>query len=197
MMMRYATISKDMKEAMFRFCMEQGTANGRTSAEEVKKLVDTAFEIFNKIPYSGIIAVPIYRYTINAGEKFTDEIFPVEVKNNGIICERCVILGTIMLDSYSAENDNGKNIIRGYDVVYDPDSKTVKLYYRLMVSDDSVITLYRVETDVYEDFDVYEFMLEVTSQISGKLRQSLFVPVSENGIANSGGIPAISIMEVC
>ena len=195
MMMRFAAVSNDMKEAMFRFCMEQATGNGRTTAEDVRRLTDKAFEMFNKIPYSGIVAVPLYRYTINAGEKFTEEILPVEVKQNGIISERCIILGTIMLDSYSSENDESKNIVRGYDVVYEPDSKTVNLYYRIMVIDESIVTLYRVETDMHEDFDVYEFMLEISSQISGKLRQSLFVP--EKKPSNNSGIPSISIKEVC
>lgn len=46
------------------------------------------------------------------------------------------------------------------------------LLYRVMYSDNSVVTIYRVETEYFEDFDVTGFMLDLTSQIAGKLKQN-------------------------
>ena len=62
-------------------------------------------------------------------------------------------------------------------MVYDLDSQEIKLLYRIMTVDESVTTLYRVDTDLFEDFDVYEFMIDISSQMIGKLKQSLSIPV--------------------
>lgn len=50
-MIRYAIISADLKEAMLKFCMEQSACVG---FEEVKRLVDSAFTTFNRIPENGL-----------------------------------------------------------------------------------------------------------------------------------------------
>ena len=112
-----------------------------------------------------------------AGEQYTDEIFPESIKENGTIYEKAIHLGTFMIDSYTADTEEARAIARGYDVVYDLESCEIKLLYRVMTTDDSVTTLYRVDTDVYEDFDVYEFVIDISSQIMGKLKQSLSVPM--------------------
>lgn len=57
-------------------------------------------------------------------------------------------------------------------MVYDLESEEMLLLYRVMYSDNSVVTIYRVETEYFEDFDVTGFMLDLTSQIAGKLKQN-------------------------
>lgn len=193
MMMRFEAITDDMREAVFSFCMEQCSVNSSVSVDEIKKLVTTAFDVFNKVPYAGIGTTSFYSYHMCAGEQYTNEIFPENIKQNGVITERGVLLGTFIVDGYSADTTD-KVIMRGYDVVYDPDERTVKLLYRIMISDEDITTVYRVETELYEDFDVYSFILDVTSQMSGKLRQGAFIP-APTPVCSS--IPTISIMEVC
>ena len=110
-----------------------------------------------------------------------------------MITARGIQLGAFIVDGYSADTTD-KVIMRGYDVVYDPDEKVIKLLYRIMISDEDITTVYRVETELYEDFDVYSFILDVTSQMAGKLRQGAFIPAPTPVCS---GIPTISIMEVC
>ncbi len=193
MMMRFEAITDDMREAVFRFCMEQCSMNRTVSVDEIKKLVTTAFDVFNKVPYAGIGTTPFYSYHMYAGEQYTNEILPENIKQDGLITARGIQLGAFIVDGYSADTTD-KVIMRGYDVVYDPDEKVIKLLYRIMISDEDITTVYRVETELYEDFDVYSFILDVTSQMSGKLRQGAFIPAPTPVCS---GIPTISIMEVC
>jgi len=175
-MMRFNKIIDGMREALFQFCMEQSAMNGYTSVEEIEALVNSAFDVFNRIPATSFSSAPVYRYQIYAGEELTDEIFPEEIRENGKLFERSIHFGTFMIDGYSACTDETKGIARGYDVVYDFKSGEIKLLYSVMTTDDSVTTIYRVETDVYEDFNLYEFMIDISSQIIGKLNQSVRVP---------------------
>lgn len=178
MMMRFTKITDNMKEAMLQFCFEQETMNRYANEEEVKNMVESAFAVLNRMPTVSLPVVPVYRYHMYAGEQYTDEILPNSIKENGILYDEAIHLGTFMLDSYSADTEETRAIIRGYDVVYDLDSEKIKLLYRLMTADNSVTTLYRVDTDLYEDFDVNEFMIDISAQIIGKLKQSLSIPMT-------------------
>lgn len=163
---------------MLQFCFEQETMNRYANEEEVENIVESAFAVLNRMSAVSLPVVPVYRYHMYAGERYTSEMLPESIKENGILYDNAVHLGTFMLDSYSADMEEAKAIIRGYDVIYDLDSKEIKLLYRLMTADNSVTTLYRVDTDLYEDFDVYEFMIDISTQIIGKLKQSLSIPMT-------------------
>lgn len=173
-MMRFTKVTEDIREALFQFCMEQAFTNSYVGAEEIEILMESAFAVLDRIKPSGLPVVPVYRYQLYAGEQFTDEILPQSIKENGVLYDRSVCLGTFALDSYS-DTAEQKTIIRGYDVVYDLDSGGIRLLYKISIADDSVKTLYRVDTDLYEDFDVYKFIIDLTSQISTRLKQSLCV----------------------
>lgn len=168
--MIFAAIKNEIKDALLCFCLEQCSVNGGADVCEVENLVNKAFEVFEKNPWAHIDPICLYRYHLYAGERYTDEIFPDNIKENGVICERCLHLGTFLAKEYS-DNVN-KIITRGYDVVYDLKSEEMLLLYRVMYSDNSVVTIYRVETEYFEDFDVTGFMLDLTSQIAGKLKQN-------------------------
>jgi hypothetical protein len=45
-----------------------------------------------------------------------------------------------------------------------------------MTTDDDITTIYRVDTDLYEDFDVFEFVIDISAQIMIRLKQSLSIP---------------------
>ena len=59
---------------------------------------------------------------------------------------------------------------------YDMESGLVKLVYRIMAENNSMTALYRVDTDYYEDFDVYEFIIDIAAQVINKLKLSLSIP---------------------
>ena len=172
-MIRYANISANLKEAMLKFCMEQSACVG---FEEVKRLVDSAFTTFNRIPKKWFKVTPVYSYLLYVRGNYADEILPNSIKENGVIIERGINLGTFIIDHYSC--DTGEKIVRGYDVVYDLDKREIALIYRIEVMDKGVRNLYRVETDLFENFDVWQFMFDITSDISDTLRRKLVFPTT-------------------
>lgn len=92
--MIFAAIKNEIKDALLCFCLEQCAASGGVDVCEVENLVNKAFEVFEKNPCAHIGPISLYRYHLYAGERYTDEIFPDSIKENGIICERCLHLGT-------------------------------------------------------------------------------------------------------
>lgn len=46
------------------------------------------------------------------------------------------------------------------------------------VINDGVKNTYRVETDLFEDFDVWEFMFDITTDVSDILKQNLIIPAA-------------------
>ena len=172
--MIFAEVKNGIKDALFRFCLRQCSVRGGFTVDEVEVFVNAAFEVFGKVPFTDIQPTTIYRYHLYAGEEYTNEILPSNVKENGVICERCIHLCTFLAGEYSDDDNGGNKIItRGYDVVYDLDSEEIILLYRVLFSDNSVITIYRVETDYIEDFEIYKFMLGITVQMTGKLQDSV------------------------
>ena len=168
--MIFAAIKNEIKDALLCFCLEQCSVNGGVTVDEVENLVNKAFSVFGKNPCAHIDPISMYRYHLYAGEQYTYEIFPDEVRDNGVLCERCLHLGTFLANEYSDNTD--KIITRGYDVVYDLDREEMILLYRVVFSDNNIVTIYRVETEWIEDFDVTEFMLDLTAQIAAKLNQN-------------------------
>lgn len=175
--MIFAAIKNEIKDALLCFCLEQCSTYGGVAVDEVENLVNKAFEVFGKNPSGMIDPISLYRYHLYAGEQYTDEILPDNIKENGVICERCLHLGTFLANEYS--NNTDKIITRGYDVVYDLDREEMLLLYRVVYSDNDVVTIYRVETEWFEDFDVTEFMLDLTVQIAAKLKQNGNIIVGE------------------
>ena len=94
-MIRYANISADLKEAMLKFCMEQSACVG---FEEVKRLVDSAFTTFNRIPEKWFKVTPVFSYLLYMRGNYADEILPNSIKENGVIIERGINLGTFIID---------------------------------------------------------------------------------------------------
>lgn len=168
--MIFMTIENEIKEAMFRFCLKQCAVDGILPIDEVDNVVETAFEVVSDEVGGEINITKFYRYHLYAGEEFTSEILPENVKENGVICERGIHLGTFLADTYADNDDVGKVIMRGYDVIYDLDKQKIILLYRVLISDNELLTIYRVETDYIEDFNLYEFMVDLAAQICTKVR---------------------------
>lgn len=168
-MMRFTKVNDDIQAALVRFCTEQETLSEYMSENEIEYVVESAFSVMNRIPTTGMRVEPIYRYHLYAGAAFADEIFPYSIKENGVLYNNAIQLGTFLIDSYRASSDETKRIVRGYDVVYDLDSSEIRLLYRIATTDDSMTTLYRVDTDLYEDFNFYEFIIDLSAQMIAKL----------------------------
>lgn len=170
-MIRYVNIADDLKEAMLKFCVEQSPYE---SVEDIKKLVDSAFSTFEKIPKKWFRITPVYRYIFYVGDNYIDEIYPDSVKENGVLIERAVYLDTFIIGHYIC--DSGERIKRGYDIYYDLDKREISLVYRIEVINNGVKNTYRVETDLFEDFDAWEFMFDITTDVSNILKQNLIIP---------------------
>lgn len=170
-MIRYVNIADDLKEAMLKFCVEQSPYE---SVGDIKKLVDSAFSTFSKIPESGFRITPVYRYAFYVGDDYIDEIYPDSVNENGVLIERAIYLDTLIIGHYIC--DSGERIKRGYDIYYNLDKREIALVYRIEVINNGVKNTYRVETDLFEDFDVWEFMFDITTDVSNILKQNLIIP---------------------
>ena len=144
------------------------------SVEDIKKLVDSAFSIFEKIPKKWFRITPVYRYIFYVGDNYIDEIYPDSVKENGVLIERAIYLDTFIIGHYIC--DSGERIKRGYDIYYDLDKREISLVYRIEVINNGVKNTYRVETDLFEDFDAWEFMFDITTDVSNILKQNLIIP---------------------
>lgn len=172
MMMKFTKIAEDMQGAMVQFCMEQGAMNGYVDEETVENMVESAFAVMNRIYGAALPKVPLYRYHMYAGDEFTDEIFPNSIKENGVLYDNIIHLGTFKADGYY-DKLTDDTVYRGYDVVYDTEEQKIRLLYRIQTKDNSVTTLYRVDTELFEDFDVYEFIIDISVQIISRLKQSV------------------------
>lgn len=168
--MIFAAVKNEIKDALLCFCLEQCSVNGGVIVGDVEDFISKAFEVVGKNPYAHIDPISMYRYHLYAGEEHTYEIFPDEARDNGVLCEHCLHLGTFLANEYS--NNTDKIITRGYDVVYDLDREDIVLLYRVVYADNGVLTVYRVETEWIEDFNLTRFMLDLTSQIAAKLKQN-------------------------
>ena len=63
-------------------------------------------------------------------------------------------------------------IERGYDVVYDLRSEKVILLYRVDISDNDAATVYRVETDLFENFNAADFIISLSVQLANVLQKT-------------------------
>lgn len=184
-MMRFTKVNDDIQTALVQFCVEQETMSEYMPENEIESVVESAFSVMNRIHETGLRTAPIYRYHLYAGDAFTDEIFPNSIKENGVLYNSVIHLGTFLIDSYCASSDETKLITCGYDVIYDFDSSEIKLIYCISITDDSMTTTYRVDTELYEDFNFYEFIIDLTSQMVSKLKcnQGRFEGVGEKEAA--------------
>ena len=143
--MRFITITDSMIEAIFEFVMEQNVDNS-VQDFNIDCMVTTAFEELGKV--HGVLPVTsIHRYNFNVRGGDSDYLFPAEI-----------------------EEDTDKLITSSYDVIYDLDSCSIKVLYRVEVSDDEITSVYRVETEKFEELYASEFIVSLAVQLSEKLR---------------------------
>ena len=155
-----------MIEAIFNFILEQN--DDCTVADyNIDSMLDTAVSELGNIRGGVLPVTTIHRYNISVKGDDTDFLFPREIEEKGVLYKNMVHLGTFGTDEYESSDD--KVITGGYDVIYDLDSCSVKVLYRVEISDDDVTTVYRVETDCMPGLYAGKFIVSFAVQLSEKL----------------------------
>lgn len=164
--MRFINFTEELMYAICEFCEEQNN-DPEYADYDILGMLDSAAEEFAKI--DGVLPVTdIHHYHICG--KYSRDILPAITENNGVVYDNVVHLGTFNVSVYDEDEIPGHEITCGYDVIYDVKDKTVKLLYRVEIANEIMTTLYRVEENVFEDFDVSEFIVSLSIQIAQKLR---------------------------
>ena len=151
-------------DALVEFCVHQ--TNGLVPIEKINEVVGSAFSVFSKFPRKHLVTREIMNYTILDEGRTVDDILYDEARENAVICDNGVILGTFMIKDGSYIKSKALSLICGYDVVYDADNDEIVLVYVVhAIADDGTMTMYRVPTDVMEDFDLCGFVVSVVTQM--------------------------------
>lgn len=174
-MIRFENVCDSIREAMFRFYMEQTCFDRDVCVEKIEKLVDRTFDAMSEIPNTNLTVGNIPRFAVMADE-YTEEILPMYIKNSDMLYTEAVQLASFVTDGYSSDKPVGAYTARGYDIVYDFTSGKVKLLYFVMTDCNDMLTLYRTETDYIEKFSCYKFTEILYSQMTEMLKNSIFVP---------------------
>lgn len=164
--MRFITFTDEIIYAICEFCEEQNTDTNYQDYDILGMLYSAADE-FAKI--SGVLPVTaIHRYHICC--KDSQNILSEKAENDGAIYDNVVHLGTFNVSVYDDEDIPGHKITCGYDVIYDIMDKKVKLLYRVEIANEFVTWLYRVEDNIFENFEAAEFLVSLSIQLAQKLR---------------------------
>lgn len=156
----------DMCYALTDFCIEQNS-NDNYSEDSIAVMVGELLDYCDRrIGPSEIAADPINKYLIYTYGRDDEKIIPPFIKDNDVICANGVILCTV-------EHKNvlmrGTAASGSYEIVYDCDEDIIRLFYKVILRDNEVITVYRTETDSYKDFDFFEFYMELSNQLKSSI----------------------------
>lgn len=176
MIMKFKNVSDGMKNALFDFCMKQTCFKRYATYEEIEEMVYGAFYEMEGIPSTYFTVSPVYRYSMKANENLKEELLPCKASENSIMYQRAITLGTFMMDGFVSDCDDEVIATRGYEVIYDLDSREIKLLYYVTTRNDEITSMYRVEADMFEGFDEFIFIPELKYQMIEQLKQSLYVP---------------------
>ncbi|MBR1831012.1 MAG: hypothetical protein IJ784_01095 [Ruminiclostridium sp.] len=158
----------DVYDALVEFCVQQ--SNGAVPIEKINEVVCSAFSVFSKFPRKHMASREIMNYAILDEGRNVDDILYDEARENAVICDNGVILGTFMIKDGSYIKSKAISLICGYDVVYDTDNDEIMLVYVVhALAADGTMTMYRVPTDVMEDFDLCGFVVSVVTQMCRNL----------------------------
>ncbi len=78
-MIRFENVCDSIREAMFRFYMEQTCFDRDVCVEKIEKLVDRTFDAMSEIPNTNLTVGNIPRFAVMADE-YTEEILPMYIK---------------------------------------------------------------------------------------------------------------------
>lgn len=152
----------EMLYALTEFCIQQDI-DETASEEAIAGMIGELLEYCDKrMPHFDFSAEKKYKYRfLNCG-KDNSEIMPRHIRNDDILCDNGIILCCISTADLPIGNKVG---MAGYEVIYDCDNDTIRLFYKVTFRDNEVITIYRTETDNFKDFDFFGFYAELTYQL--------------------------------
>ena len=112
-----------------------------------------------------LITHEISSYAIELDGKDETEFWNDEAFDASLVSEDGVILGTFHEEPPGGSVGGEVTVSKGYQVVYDcTDDKIMLLYVVSTESTDGMTTYYRVETEEFEDFSLYGFIVSVAMQ---------------------------------
>ena len=154
---------KKIQEALVDFCQYQ---TGYVATErEVRKLLESAFAAADYTRKVSLITHEISSYAVELDGEDEMEFWNDEAFDASLVSEDGVILGTFLEEPLGGSVGGEVTVSKGYQVVYDcTDDKIMLLYVVSTESTDGMTTYYRVETEEFEDFSLYGFIVSVAMQ---------------------------------
>lgn len=155
---------KKVNDALVEFCIEQ--TMGSVDICKINNLVKWSLDSVMECERKHLLARKIMSYTVYKDRKAVDDLLYNGAHENSVICENGIVLGKFMIKDSSYIDSGALSFTCGYDVVYDTDKDEILLLYIVgAVSNDGTMTIYRVPTDVFEDFELNGFMIDLTAQM--------------------------------
>lgn len=168
--MYFMRIKEKMRNAIVSFCQMQPGVWDVIPRSEVETLVDSAFEPLSKFKGVKLDDTTVCGFVLDVNNKNMDK-FLHNINHNAGICCFGVFIGGYRIDEYLDIN-TGNRITSRYELFYDKRYDSIRLYYRVDVSDDNFTAVYCTEDYSFKEFSLYEFIRSITVQITDILERN-------------------------
>ncbi|MBO6229106.1 MAG: hypothetical protein J6O50_00935 [Ruminiclostridium sp.] len=157
-------------DALVEFCVQQ--SNGRVGIERINAVVADGLRMIMKCPSPRFYSEKVLSYTVIIDGKKMDELLYNDMHDNSVICPEGIWLGSFLIDDDSYIERGDTILFTGYDIIYDPAADEIVLLYIVAADtdgDSDITTVYRVRTDMFEDFSLEGFVYGLAAQICTRL----------------------------
>ena len=155
-------------DALVEFCVKQ--SNGKVGIERINAVVEDAIDTINECPNPRLSSETIMSYDVFVGGKKEDNLLYNDMYDNSVICEDGIRLGRFMMLDESFVEHGDTAMYTEYDIIYDPSIDEIILLYTVVTDTASdVMSFYRVQADLFEDFSLEGFVYSLTAQICTRL----------------------------
>ena len=168
--MRFKRMIDGLVNAMVHYCIQYDFTNGFTESK-LERLAGAAYRVLGSLPDAEMKAYTVFSYHFFTSDIKAEEIFPDDIKENGILCEQAIHLAAFPQDSFTVAGDT-REISSAYDLIYDVEDESIRLLYRLMIADSEMTTIYRVDVPEDTDFDSYQFFMDTVARLSEKVKHN-------------------------
>ena len=156
--MRFKRMIDGLVNAMVHYCIQYDFTNGFTESK-LERLAGAAYRVLGSLPDAEMKAYTVFSYHFFTSDIKAEEIFPDDIKENGILCEQAIHLATFPQDSFTMAGDTRED-------------ESIRLLYRLMIADSEMTTIYRVDVPENTDFDSYQFFMDTVARLSEKVKHN-------------------------
>lgn len=169
-MTKYFMRLKDrLRDATVEFCEMQPGVWDTDRRYEVAKLVDNVYEKLDNFKGVQFSLVTVRGFSIYSSNK-SDKTLAAISENAEIVIAAGIYLGTFYGEEHS-DCVTGKRIMSCYDVYYDKGYASLRLIYRVEISDDDFTAVYCSDLYSFKEFNLYEFVRSFSVQITKTLEQ--------------------------